>query len=101
VFVNKVKWNTALVQCPFWLSNEKNYGRRLIWTEEDGTSAASTLSSNWNDKATGITTTISTTVPATNRDKVITDSWIDYDLVGTGATYTWGSIKFQISCVTN
>ncbi len=98
LFENTVKWNTTLVQCPFWLSNEKNYGRRLIWTEEDGTSAATTINNIWTEKTIGLTTSINTTIPATNNDKVIADSWIDYDQVGTGTTYTWAIIKFQISC---
>jgi hypothetical protein len=95
---NDVKWNVAQIQCPFWNSNEKNYGRHLIWTEEDGTSSAKTVSSNWTDKTTGITTSVSTTVPATNNDIVFADSWIDYDEVGTGKTFTWAIIQFEISC---
>lgn len=95
---NDVKWNTTLVQCPFWSSNEKNYGRRLIWTEEDGTSSASSVSLSWTDKTTGIVTVMDTNIPATNDDVVFADNWIDYDQVGSGTTYTWGIIQFQINC---
>lgn len=98
LFVNDVKWNTTLIECPYWLSNERNYGRRLIWTEEDGTSSAKTIETNFTDKTTGITTKTSTTTPATNKDKVFADSWIDYDQVGSGATYTWGIIMFEVGC---
>lgn len=98
LFVNGVKWNTTLVDCPFWFSNERNYGRRLIWTEEDGTSSAKTIETNFTDKTTGITTKTSSTTPATNKDKIIADSWIDYDQVGSGATYTWGIIMFEVGC---
>lgn len=98
LFVNDVKWNTTLIDCPFWLSNERNYGRRLIWTEEDGTSSAKTIETNFTDKTTGITTKTSTTTPATNKDIVFADSWIDYDQVGSGATYTWGIIMFEVGC---
>jgi hypothetical protein len=98
LFKNTVKWNNAKIQCPFWYSNETNYGRRLIWTEEDGKSEAKTITSNWTDKLTGITTSINTSVPATNNDVVFADSWIDYEEVGTGKTYTWSIIEFEISC---
>jgi len=43
LFKNDVKWNNSVVQCPFWNENEKYYGRRLIWTEEDGTSKQITI----------------------------------------------------------
>jgi len=31
-------------------------------------------------------------------DVTIADSWTDYDVVGTGYTYTRGLIQFEISC---
>jgi len=95
---NSVKWNTTPIDCPFFNSNEKNYGRRLMWTEEDGSTRASTISTGLTDKNTGLTTSFSTTIPATDNDVIFADSWIDYDDVGTGKTYTWGVMKFQVSC---
>jgi PBP1b-binding outer membrane lipoprotein LpoB len=98
LFSNDVKWNYTLIDCPFWLKNERNYERKLIFTEEDGTTKATTFEASLTDKTTGTTTKSTTSSPATNLDKVFAQSWIDYDLVGEGATYTWGLIQFEISC---
>ncbi|MEA4935795.1 hypothetical protein SDC9_179235 [bioreactor metagenome] len=98
LFVNSVKWNNTLIECPYWLSDEKNYGRRLLWTEEDGTSSEKTTETSFTDKTTGITTKTTVKTPATNKDKLIADSWIDYELVGEGAMYAWGILQFEVSC---
>lgn len=98
LFSNDVKWNYTLIDCPFWFQNERNYDRKLIFTEEDGTTKATTFEAALTDKTTGITTKSTTSSPATNLDKVFAESWINYDLVGEGAIYTWGLIQFEISC---
>ena len=96
VFKNTVKWNTTLVQGAFWDIRTKDYGRRLIWTEEDGTSAAKTVTTTIADSKSGITTTWSTSIPSSNGDKVISDNWIDYTNTPAGIQ-NWGSITFEIS----
>jgi len=92
------KWNEASVDCPFWYSNEKTYGRRLVWIEEDGTSKPFEYNRKETDPITHVESTFKVSAPATNNDVTIVDSWIDYDVVGTGHTYTWGVIQFEISC---
>jgi len=98
LFKNEVKWNYTTIDCPFWLRNESNYNRRLIFTEEDGVASAKSNEIGLVDKATGITIKNTTSSPATNLDKEIANSWIDYDLVGDGVIYSWGLIQFEISC---
>jgi len=98
VFSNDVKWNNMVVECPYWSTNEKVYGRRLRWTEEDGTTIATNLESSFTNKDTGMTTKLTTQIPATNKDIVFADSWIDYDDLGSSKTYTWAIITFDVVC---
>lgn len=98
VFKNDVKWNNMVVECPYWSINEKVYGRRLRWTEEDGTATAINWENHFPNKDTGITTTLTVQIPATNKDVVFADGWIDYDDLGSSKTYTWGIITFDIVC---
>jgi len=37
-------------------------------------------------------------IPATDNDKVFADSWIDYDDLGSGKSYTFGIITFDVAC---
>lgn len=96
VFTNTVKWNNTVMNFPFWNLNEQNYGRRIMWIEEDGTSAETTTSTGFTDKNTGLTTTLSSKRPATNNDINFSDSWIDYNNTAAGLI-TWGIIQFEIA----
>ena len=96
VFKNKVQWNRSLVTCPYWYQNESYYGRRLIWTEEDGDTSETETNNEIVDPLTKIKTTIKKKIPASSNDALIADSWIDYYTTEAGEL-TWGSIKFVIS----
>lgn len=95
---NTVKWNTARAECSYWFSNEKYYGRRVKWTEEDGTSAPYDHKQSYTDPITKITTEYTIKVPAKNGDVLFADNWLYYDIVGTGGRYTWSIIQFDVSC---
>jgi len=96
VFKNKVQWNGSSMACPYWYENESYYGRRLIWTEEDGDTNEKEINNELVDPLTKIKTTVKVKVPASSNDVLITDSWIDYYNTKSGEQ-TWGSIKFVIS----
>lgn len=95
VFKNDVKWNNAPINFPFWHANEQNYGRRIIWVEEDGVSTEQTFSTVFKDENTNMTTTLSSKRPATNNDVTFSDSWIDFTSEA-GILY-WSLIEFEIA----
>lgn len=100
LFKNDVKWNETLIDCPYWSETEmkSGWGRRLIWNEEDGASSSKDITNTFIEKTTNITTTLKTTIPASNGDKLCADSFIYYDEVGTGRSYTWSLLQFDVSC---
>ena len=77
---------------------KSGWGRRLIWNEEDGASSSKDITNTFIEKTTNITTTLKTTIPASNGDKLCADSFIYYDEVGTGRSYTWSLLQFDVSC---
>lgn len=93
---NQVKWNNSVVECPYWYEYEAYYGRRLIWTEEDGDTSETEKSQTHEDPLTHIKTEIKVKVPASDNDVLICDSWIDFNSTQSGEQQ-WGAIKFDLS----
>ncbi len=95
-FKNKIKWNQSVVECPFWYQYESYYGRRLVWTEEDGDTKEKEINQEHIDPITNIKTVIKVKVPASDNDDLISDNWIDYFNTQPGEQ-RWGAIKFVLS----
>lgn len=95
-FKNKIKWNQSVVECPFWYQYESYYGRRLVWTEEDGDTKEKEINQEHIDPITNIKTVIKFKVPASDNDDLISDNWIDYFNTQPGEQ-RWGAIKFVLS----
>lgn len=94
---NKVVWNNAAIDFPHWYLATQSHDRRLIWTEEDGSTKEQEISQVVTDPITGIKTTIKTMVPASTDDTLIADSYIYFSSPNSSTTLEWGIIKFDIS----
>ncbi len=91
-----VKWNEALINCPYWYFYEQGFSRRIILTEEDGSYEEREITTEVTDPLTKIKTNIVTKRPASTEEQLIADSYIDYLNPGTGEI-SWGIIKLYLS----
>jgi hypothetical protein len=87
-------WNNTLIEFPTWDNVNQSNMRELRWTEEDGKTVETSKDFTYTDPKTGVTTTTTQKIPASDNDALIADSYISYT-DPSGLKY-WGLIYFEI-----